>query len=115
MNGAGVKPGRGREHAVVNNPYASADLDWFTKKAVNLPPNGYRDLFADPSPNGFLRRPTTGFRYFILLLDVTTRTVQYAIVNPSNVPAGLGALLPNLPNTIPQATVDSVIGLRLPK
>jgi hypothetical protein len=34
------------------------------------------------SPNGFLRRPTTGFRYFILLLDVTTRTVQYAIVHP---------------------------------
>ncbi len=67
------------------------------------------------SPNGFLRRPSTGFRYFILLLDVTTRTVQYAIVNPGNVPAGLGALLPNLPNTIPQATVDSVIGLRLPK
>ncbi|HEX3854606.1 MAG TPA: DUF2403 domain-containing protein, partial [Polyangiaceae bacterium] len=67
------------------------------------------------SPNGFLRRPTTGYRYFILLLDVTTRTVQYAIVHPGKVPAGLGALLPNLPNQVPQSTIDTVIGLRLPK
>jgi hypothetical protein len=67
------------------------------------------------SPNGFLRRPTTGYRYFILLLDVTTRTVQYAIVHPGKVPAGLGSLLPNLPNQVPQSTIDSVIGLRLPK
>jgi hypothetical protein len=71
---------------------------------------------GDPikSPNGFLRRPTTGYRYFILLLDVTTRTVQYAIVHPSQVPAGLGALLPSLPSQIPQTTVDNVIQLRLP-
>ncbi|HWZ87544.1 MAG TPA: hypothetical protein VNW92_01805, partial [Polyangiaceae bacterium] len=71
---------------------------------------------GDPikSPNGFLRRPTTGYRYFILLLDVTTRTVQYAIVHPSKVPAALGALLPSLPSQIPQSTVDSVIQLRLP-
>jgi hypothetical protein len=66
------------------------------------------------SPNGFLRRPTTGFRYFILLFDVTTRTVQYAIVHPSKVPAGLGALLPSLPDQIPQSAVDTVIQLRLP-
>ncbi len=71
---------------------------------------------GDPikGPNGFLRRPTTGYRYFILLLDVTTRTVQYAIVHPSKVPAALGALLPSLPSQIPQSTVDSVIQLRLP-
>jgi hypothetical protein len=71
---------------------------------------------GDPikSPNGFLRRPTTGFRYFILLFDVTTRTVQYAIVHPSKVPAGLGALLPSLPDQIPQSAVDTVIQLRLP-
>ena len=67
------------------------------------------------NPNGFLRRPTTGFRYFVLLLDATTRTVQYAVIHPQKVPAGLGALLPSLPESVPQATIDSVIGLRLPK
>jgi hypothetical protein len=71
---------------------------------------------GDPikSPNGFLRRPTSGYRYFILLLDVSSRTVQYAEIHPSNVPAGLGALLPSLPSQIPQSTIDSVIQLRLP-
>ncbi len=64
--------------------------------------------------NGFLRRPSTGFRYFIFLLDVTTRTVQYALINPKNVPPTLAALLPNLPAEVPQATIDSMIGLRLP-
>ncbi|HEY4103567.1 MAG TPA: DUF2403 domain-containing protein [Polyangiaceae bacterium] len=71
---------------------------------------------GDPikSPNGFLRRPTSGYRYFILLLDVSSRTVQYAEVHPANVPASLGALLPSLPSEIPQSTIDSVIQLRLP-
>jgi hypothetical protein len=66
------------------------------------------------NPNGFLRRPTTGYRYFVLLLDVTTRTVQYVVIHPQKVPAGLGALLPSLPDSVPQATIDSVVGLRLP-
>ncbi len=66
------------------------------------------------NPNSFLRRPTTGFRYFVLLLDVTTRTVQYAVIHPQKVPAGLGALLPSLPDQVPQATIDSLIALRLP-
>ncbi len=66
------------------------------------------------SPNGFLRRPTTGYRYFVLLLDVRTRTVQYAIIHPGKVPAPLSALLPALPNQVPQSAIDSVIALRLP-
>jgi len=66
------------------------------------------------NPNGFLRRPTTGFRYFVLLLDVTTRTVQYAVIHPQKVPAGLAGLLPNLPDQVPQTTIDSLVQLRLP-
>ena len=66
------------------------------------------------NPNSFLRRPTTSFRYFVLLFDVTTRTVQYAVIHPQKVPAGLGALLPNLPDQVPQAAIDSLISLRLP-
>ena len=66
------------------------------------------------NPGSFLRRPTTGFRYFVLLFDVTTRTVQYAVIHPSKVPANLGALLPSLPDSVPQSTIDSLVGLRLP-
>ena len=63
---------------------------------------------------GYLRRNATGFRYVVFLLDVSSRTVQYALIHPQNVPPALSTLLPNLPDSIPQATVDSVLALRLP-
>ncbi len=101
----------GTNNCDTTNVPATADLV-SGKMAATMGALGSGDPIK--SPNGFLRRPTTGYRYFILLLDVTTRTVQYAIVHPSKVPAGLGALLPSLPDQIPQTTVDSVIQLRLP-
>src|SRR5271170_7719305 len=66
-------------------------------------------------PTAAFRRPETGYRYFIVLLDVASRTVQLGIVHPMNVPASIGTLLPSLPGTIPQATVDAMLALRLPK
>ena len=66
-------------------------------------------------PSAALRRPETGYRYFLVALDVRTRTVQLALVHPQSVPSTLGTLLPSLPGSIPRATVDSVLGLRLPK
>lgn len=65
--------------------------------------------------NAWLRRPSTGFRYFVFLLDVSSRTVQYAIIHPSKVPAGLAGLLPALPDSVPQASIDNLLALRLPK
>jgi hypothetical protein len=66
-------------------------------------------------PHAALRRPEAGYRYFIVLLDVGSRTVQLGIVHPTKVPPSLGALLPSLPGSIPQAAVDAVRALRLPK
>jgi hypothetical protein len=66
-------------------------------------------------PSAALRRPESGYRYFLIALDVGTRTVQLGLVHPQNVPASIAALLPNLPSTITRATVDAVLGLRLPK
>ncbi|HEY2510701.1 MAG TPA: DUF2403 domain-containing protein [Polyangiaceae bacterium] len=66
-------------------------------------------------PSAALRRPSSGYRYFLVALDVGTRTVQLALVHPQNVPSALGTLLPSLPGAIPRATVDAVLGLRLPK
>jgi len=65
-------------------------------------------------PSAALRRPASGYRYFLIGLDVASRTVQLAIVHPKNVPASLGALLPGLPASVPQSTIDAVLGLRLP-
>jgi hypothetical protein len=66
-------------------------------------------------PSAAFRRPASGYRYFIIALDVGTRTVQLGIVHPQKVPASLAAILPGLPAEIPRAAVDAVLGLRLPK
>lgn len=66
-------------------------------------------------PSAAFRRPASGYRYFLIALDVASRTVQLALVHPRNVPASIAALLPNLPGTISAATVSAVLALRLPR
>ncbi len=66
-------------------------------------------------PTAAFRRPESGYRYFLIALDVASRTVQLGMVHPQKVPASIAALLPGLPGVIPQATVDAVLALRLPK
>jgi hypothetical protein len=66
-------------------------------------------------PSAALRRPENGYRYFLIALDVGTRTVQLGLVHPQNVPTSIAALLPSLPSSISRATVDAVLALRLPK
>jgi hypothetical protein len=66
-------------------------------------------------PSAAFRRPESGYRYFLIALDVGSRTVQLGIIHPQNVPTPLAGLLPGLPASIPRATVDAVLGLRLPK
>jgi Glycine-rich protein domain (DUF2403)/Putative TOS1-like glycosyl hydrolase (DUF2401) len=60
------------------------------------------------------RRPTRGYRYILALLDVRTRQMQLAIIHPSKVPAAAAGLLPNLPRSLGRATIDALLGMRLP-
>jgi hypothetical protein len=71
---------------------------------------------ANPTkgPGAAFRRPETGYRYFVMLLDVDTRTVQLGMIHPGNIPASAAAVLPNLPATITRADIDALIALRLP-
>jgi hypothetical protein len=66
-------------------------------------------------PGAAFRRPAAGYRYFIMLLDTSSRTVQLAIVHPRKIPSGLAALLPELPMEVPKAAVDGVLATRLPR
>jgi hypothetical protein len=66
-------------------------------------------------PTAAFRRPGSGYRYFVMAFDVGSRTVQLGIVHPQKVPAPIAGLLPALPAVIPRATVDAVLGMRLPK
>jgi Tos1-like cell wall protein len=69
---------------------------------------------AGTGPGAALRRPELGYRYFIMLFDVASRTVQLGIVHPQNIPTALAPLLPSLPASVPQAAIDSLVQLRLP-
>jgi hypothetical protein len=71
---------------------------------------------SNPSkgPAAAFRRPT-GLRYFVILLDVPSRSVQLAMIHPRKVPAAIGALLPALPASVGTSTVEAVRALRLPR
>jgi hypothetical protein len=60
------------------------------------------------------RRPEDGYRYILVLFDVNTRQVQMAVIHPSKVPAAAAGLLPTLPRSLGRATIDALLGLRLP-
>ncbi|HEY4186570.1 MAG TPA: hypothetical protein VGP07_15950 [Polyangia bacterium] len=65
-------------------------------------------------PGAAFRRPAAGYRYFIVLMNASARTVQMAMVHPANVPTGIAAFLPALPASVPQTTIDALMQLRLP-
>jgi hypothetical protein len=68
----------------------------------------------DGGPGAAFRRPSTGPRYFIILFDVDTRSVQLALISPELIPAEAAPVLPDLPEHVAVATVDALLGLRLP-
>ncbi|HEX6239358.1 MAG TPA: DUF2403 domain-containing protein, partial [Polyangiales bacterium] len=76
-----------------------------------------RAALASPGkgPGAAFRRPTRGYRYFLIQLDVASREVQLAIVHPRAIPGALAPLLPALPARVPQAALDALRALRLPR
>jgi hypothetical protein len=60
------------------------------------------------------RRPK-GDRYFVVLLDETTRSIQVAVIHPENIPKPLTEILPNLPGGLSVATISQLAELRLPE
>jgi hypothetical protein len=72
---------------------------------------------SNPSkgPGAAFRRPVDGLRYFVILLDVPSRTVQLALIHPRKIPSAVSALLPALPASVGAITVEAVRGLRLPR
>ncbi|GEJ57723.1 DUF2403 domain-containing lipoprotein [Anaeromyxobacter diazotrophicus] len=66
-------------------------------------------------PGAAFRRPDRGYRYFLILLDVDSRTVQLGVVHPNAVPAAAAGILPALPATVPHAALQDLLNLRLPQ
>jgi hypothetical protein len=65
-------------------------------------------------PTAAFRRPESGYRYFFILLDVPSRTVQLALVHPERIPVAIAPIVPNLPASIPASAEAALLALRLP-
>lgn len=60
------------------------------------------------------RRPE-GDRYFFILLDAPSRTIQVGMIHPSNIPPAAARLLPSLPGDLTRLEIDGLVDLRLPE
>jgi len=89
-------------------------VDLVAKKA-EAPQGALASQTPRMNPSAFFRRPSAGFRYFLILFDVESRTVQMAMVHPQNVPAALAPILPALPGQVSRAAIDALLQLRLPR
>lgn len=71
---------------------------------------------SNPSkgPGAAFRRPSDGLRYFAMLLDVPSRTVQLALIHPRKIPTAVAPLLPSLPATVNASAIEALRALRLP-
>lgn len=66
------------------------------------------------SAEGPMWRRARDDRYYVFVLDETTRTVQVAVLHPSRIPGALSSLLPALPNQLSRSLIDDFVQLRLP-
>jgi hypothetical protein len=69
--------------------------------------------------NTTFRRPSDGYRWFVILLDSQTRTVQLALAHPGNLPQALAtvtgtSVTSTLPSKVGRAAIDGLIAMRLP-
>lgn len=65
-------------------------------------------------PRAAFRRPAHGYRWFVILMDSKTRTVQLALAHPGNLPAVLAGIAAVPPAQVPRSAIDALAGMRLP-
>jgi hypothetical protein len=89
------------------------EVDLIDKSTSTEAPAG---AVASPTsgPGAAFRRPESGYRYFVILLDVAARSVQLGIIHPDQIPPAAAPVLPDLPPSLSQSTIDGLLGLRLP-
>ncbi len=83
-------------------------------KATSSPAAHGAICTPDMGPGAAFRRPSEGYRYFLMLLDVDSRTIELAIVHPNAVPSALSGLLPTLPYDVGEESISALRELRLP-
>lgn len=87
-------------------------VDACAKKAYERGPEIVAGGETDGCP--VWRRPR-GDRYFFILLDEVSRTIQVGMVHPHALPQATTPLLPSFPRDLPRSTIDALVDLRLPE
>lgn len=59
------------------------------------------------------RRPD-GDRYFFILFDEASRSIQVGVIHPANLPHSVGGVLPELGAQLERSDIDALLDLRLP-
>lgn len=90
-----------------------ADADLIDKSTSRAAQAG---ALATPTkvPGVAFRRPEQGFRYFLVLLDSRTRTIQMAMIHPANLPVKAQSVLSSLPSQVQRADIEGILSLSLP-
>lgn len=65
-------------------------------------------------PGAAFVRPSREPRYFIVLFDEGSRTVQLAIISPARIPEAVSAVLPEVPDRLSLVDIGALLSLRLP-
>lgn len=60
------------------------------------------------------RRPR-GDRYFFILLDEVSRSIQVGMVHPEAIPEEMSPLLPTFQKDLSREAIDALVNLRLPQ
>lgn len=92
-------------------PYSAEVVDACSEQEYAKGPTVVSGGSSDGCP--VWKRPV-GDRFFLILLDAATRSIQVAIVHPRNIPKNLSELFPMLPSRIQRTTIDNLAQLRLP-
>jgi hypothetical protein len=92
----------------------ASDVDLIDKATSQAAAHG-AIITPSKGPGAALRRPASGYRYFIVLLDVNARSIQLGLLHPRRIPASVSKLLPALPQSLERASIDALLNLRLPE
>jgi hypothetical protein len=72
---------------------------------------------ATPSggPGAAFTRPSREPRYFIVLFEEGSRSVQLAVISPARIPDAAAVVVPAIPERLTLADIRALLDLRLPR
>lgn len=90
---------------------ATADL---VDKATSRPATQGATASPTKGPGAAFRRPAAGYRWFLVLMDAQSRTIQLSVFHPENPPVAAGRAVTTLPAELQAREIEEMLAMRLP-